>query len=64
MNRSKTVLLVSPIPPPAGGIANWAAILMRRGLPDGFQLRRADSSVGPRGPRGAQFSVQMDDGMA
>ncbi len=40
------MLLISPVPPPAGGIANWTEILIRRGLPDGWQVRLVDTSVG------------------
>lgn len=34
---SRRVLLVSPLPPPSGGIASWTRILMTHGLPSGFE---------------------------
>ena len=39
------VLLVSPLPPPAGGIATWTAILRERGLPPPFQVRVVDTKI-------------------
>jgi glycosyltransferase involved in cell wall biosynthesis len=39
------VLLVSPLPPPEGGISAWTQTLMRHGLPDGFDLELVDTRV-------------------
>ncbi|MDH3216513.1 MAG: hypothetical protein OEN01_09510 [Candidatus Krumholzibacteria bacterium] len=33
---ARRVLLVSPFPPPSGGIATWTKIVMEKGLPNGF----------------------------
>lgn len=34
---TKQVLYLSPLPPPAGGIASWTKTLFERGLPDGWE---------------------------
>jgi glycosyltransferase involved in cell wall biosynthesis len=49
----KTVLLVSPLPPPSGGIASWTRIVMAKGLPAGFRPVVVDTRMAgyPRGPR-------------
>lgn len=39
----KHVLYVSPLPPPAGGIANWTRILTERGLPEGWRFDLVDT---------------------
>jgi len=45
--RTKCVLYVSPLPPPAGGISNWTRILFERGLPFGWKCRIVDTAVSP-----------------
>lgn len=40
----KRLLLVSPIPPPMGGIATWTQAVMRSPLADRFELRVIDTS--------------------
>lgn len=50
------VLLVSPLPPPAGGVANWTRILNERGLPDGWRHSIVDTRV----RSGPVFSRQRD----
>lgn len=39
------VLLVSPLPPPAGGIQTWTQILLERGLPAPFECELVDTRV-------------------
>jgi len=39
------VLLVSPLPPPDGGIAKWTRMLVDRGLPDGIELEVINTRV-------------------
>jgi glycosyltransferase involved in cell wall biosynthesis len=39
------VLLVSPLPPPEGGIATWTRTLLDRGLPDGIELKVINTRV-------------------
>ncbi|MDH3217017.1 MAG: glycosyltransferase family 4 protein [Candidatus Krumholzibacteria bacterium] len=34
---SRKVLMASPLPPPPGGIATWTEIIVKNGLPGGFQ---------------------------
>jgi glycosyltransferase involved in cell wall biosynthesis len=43
----RAVVYVSPLPPPAGGIATWTRILVGRGLPRGYVPRVVDTSPGP-----------------
>ncbi len=40
-----TVLMVSPLPPPAGGIATWTEVFRQRGLPPPFRIRLVDTRV-------------------
>ena len=42
------VLLVSPLPPPEGGISTWTETLMRRGLPGDYELELVDTRVARR----------------
>lgn len=39
------MILVSPTPPPAGGIATWTETLLRRGLPAPWSVRLVDSRL-------------------
>lgn len=39
------VLLVSPLPPPPGGIQTWTQILLERGLPAPFEFEVVDTRV-------------------
>ena len=39
------VLLVSPLPPPEGGISAWTETLIQQGLPDGFEIELVDTRV-------------------
>ncbi|MCH7642808.1 MAG: glycosyltransferase family 4 protein, partial [Chloroflexi bacterium] len=39
------VLFVSPLPPPAGGIASWTKAIMERGLPGPFEVDLVDTRV-------------------
>ncbi|WP_040198160.1 glycosyltransferase family 4 protein [Candidatus Soleaferrea massiliensis] len=48
------VLLLSPLPPPAGGIATWTDHLMQSGLPDDVAWRLIDCAV--RGKRSGKPS--------
>lgn len=41
------VLFVSPLPPPAGGIATWTSIISKYGLGDGFGYRIVNSGLLP-----------------
>ena len=39
------ILLVSPLPPPPGGIQTWTEILLERGLPPPFEVELVDTKV-------------------
>ena len=39
------VLLVSPLPPPVGGMQTWTETLLRRGLPRPFDVDLVDTRV-------------------
>ena len=39
------VLLVSPLPPPDGGISKWTRMLVDRGIPDGIQIEVINTNV-------------------
>ncbi len=41
------MLLLSPLPPPAGGISTWTRLLLDRGLPGDYVLAIVNTSVGP-----------------
>lgn len=41
----REIVFVSPLPPPAGGIATWTRTLMARGLPGGFHPSVVDTST-------------------
>jgi glycosyltransferase involved in cell wall biosynthesis len=41
----KSVLFLSPLPPPAGGIASWTKKIIDYGLPDGYTLSLVDTSL-------------------
>lgn len=45
MNSTKNILLISPLPPPAGGIATWTKRLVENGLPSNFELKLVDTKV-------------------
>lgn len=45
MQATVRVLLVSPLPPPPGGIQTWTQILLERGLPPPFELEIVDTRV-------------------
>lgn len=45
----KPILLISPLPPPYGGIATWTHELLYHGLPDGSQFTLVDTKI--RGKR-------------
>lgn len=45
-NGTTEVLFLTPLPPPAGGIATWSRILQERGLPVGYAVRIVNTSVG------------------
>ncbi|MDJ0304954.1 glycosyltransferase family 4 protein [Dehalobacter sp.] len=38
-SEKKVVLFISPLPPPAGGIATWTRRLVEMGLPDDYRIR-------------------------
>ena len=40
-----TVLMVSPLPPPAGGIATWTELFLTHGLPPPFLVQLVDTRV-------------------
>lgn len=42
-----TVIYVSPLPPPAGGIATWTRTLVTRGLPGAWTPFVVDTAAGP-----------------
>lgn len=47
----KKVLLLSPYPPPAGGIASWTKRLLEKGLPGGWDVKHIDTNmIGGRDP--------------
>ena len=43
--RNRRILLVSPLPPPQGGIATWTQTILDRGLPGGFDLDVVNTRV-------------------
>ena len=43
--RTIRILLVSPLPPPPGGIQTWTQILLDRGLPSPFEFEIVDTRV-------------------
>jgi glycosyltransferase involved in cell wall biosynthesis len=45
--RPRSVVYVSPLPPPAGGIGTWTRTLVTRGLPAGLHPVVVDTSPGP-----------------
>jgi glycosyltransferase involved in cell wall biosynthesis len=57
----KTVLLVSPLPPPSGGIASWTRILLAKGLPGGFKPVVVNTAMAGyfRGPRVLAFLREL-----
>lgn len=52
------VLMLSPLPPPAGGIASWTNHLMKDGLPEGWEIKLVDTRViGRSGSTAAQLNI-------
>jgi glycosyltransferase involved in cell wall biosynthesis len=43
--RKRRILLVSPLPPPQGGIATWTQTILARGLPGRFDLEVVNTRV-------------------
>lgn len=47
--RTKPILLISPLPPPHGGIATWTKTILNYGMPDGSPITLVDTRI--RGER-------------
>ncbi|MDN7241707.1 glycosyltransferase family 4 protein [Planococcus sp. N028] len=45
MSSFKKVLFLSPIPPPAGGIATWTKRIIQNGLPNNFEIAIVNTKV-------------------
>lgn len=45
VRRKKPILLLSPLPPPQGGIAVWTKKIVECGLPDGSMLQLVDTRI-------------------
>lgn len=43
-----SVLLVSPLPPPEGGVSTWTSTIVHKGLPDGGRLTVVDTRMEQR----------------
>lgn len=43
--RRIRVLFVSPLPPPAGGVATWTKAIVERGLPEPFEIELVNTRV-------------------
>ncbi len=58
--RQRVVVLVSPLPPPAGGIAVWTETLLRRGLPGPWRIRLVDTRMRGRAVAETEFNLPVE----